>query len=73
MIFSLFQVIRGWEVSIADFGLGGWGSIPLLRPIFFNTAIFKIGSIISVPYQKLEKNAFEGLSQEIGKNTKDWI
>ena len=34
MIFFLFQVIRGWEVSIADFGSRGQGSIPQLGQLF---------------------------------------
>ena len=77
MIFFLFQVIRGWEVSIADFGSRGQGSIPQLGQLFLTlrnlflfcgerlfSAIFKMGFLISVPYVKLEKNKFERLSQE---------
>ena len=77
VIFFLFQVIRGWEVSIADFGSRGQGSIPQLGQLFLTlrslflfcgerlfSAIFKMGFLISVPYVKLEKNEFERLSQE---------
>ena len=68
VIFFLFQVIRGWEVSIADFGSRGQGSIPQLGQLFLTlrnlflfcgerlfSAIFKMGFLISVPYVKLEK------------------
>ena len=75
--FCFFFENGGYEVSIADFGLGARGSNPLGGPDFFEfffyldccgkrvySAIFKMGSIIFVTYQKLEKNAFEGIQRK---------
>ena len=75
--FCFFFENGGYEVSIADFGLGARGSNPLGGPDFFEfffyldccgkrvySAIFKMGSIIFVTYQKLEKNTFEGIQRK---------